>query len=415
MRVFSVTKSAPELIGPSDETPAGNLPLSFMDRLPPMRFIVESIHVYRHGEEPAQLIRGALAKALVHYYPMAGRFAVSADGELEVACTGDGVWFVEAQADFPLEDVNNLELPLMIRKEDILPYVPPEDMKDVVMLMQVTEFKCGGFVVGIRSDHAMGGGAGVGALMQTVVEMARGLAEPSLKPAWGREAIPNPAKPIVLGPPPVFALMELEKLAVDVPMDYINRLKNQYMVECGQRCSTFDVVLAKVWQSRTQAMDLHPDADTRVAFAASTVHLMKDVLPEGFYGNCGYPLTVSAPAGKVAEASLMEVVRMIREAKESLWTVFSKWLEGDPEADPFRAPPDYGLLAVSDWSKVGFHELDYGWGEPMHVAPLVDDNPFMASGFFLKAPAPKQGVRVMTSCVTKDHVASFRERLTKLE
>ncbi|RZR72132.1 hypothetical protein BHM03_00010520 [Ensete ventricosum] len=133
---FSVAKVAPELIVPSKATPTGNLPLSFMDRLPTMRFMVDSIHVYSHGEEPAELIRGALSKALVPYYPMAGRFAMSG-GELEVACTGEGIWFVEASADFSLEDVNNLQLPLAVPKEDILPYFPPEDIKDVIMLMQV--------------------------------------------------------------------------------------------------------------------------------------------------------------------------------------------------------------------------------------------------------------------------------------
>ena len=101
------------------------------------------------------------------------------------------------------------------------------------------------------------------------------------------------------GPPPVFTPMDLQKLAVDIPLDHINQLKSECAKDTGERCSTFDVVLAKVWQCRAQAIGLHPDADVRVAFAASTVHLLKDVLPEGFYGNCGYPLTVSAPSGKL--------------------------------------------------------------------------------------------------------------------
>lgn len=136
---FSVAKLAPELIVPSEATPTGNLPLSFMDRLPTMRFMVDSIHVYSYGEEPAELIRGALSKALVPYYPMAGRFTMSG-GELEVACTGEGIWFVEASADFSLKDVNNLQLPLAVPKEDIFPDFPPEDIKDVIMLIQVHEF-----------------------------------------------------------------------------------------------------------------------------------------------------------------------------------------------------------------------------------------------------------------------------------
>lgn len=139
---FSVTKLAPVLVGPSDPTPAGNLPLSSIDLTPALRDVmVDSIHVFQHGVEPARVIREALSKALIHYYPVAGRLLKCDGGDMVVACTGEGAWFVEATANFSLKDVNDLQRPLMIPKEEFLP-VPPTDesQEGVIFMMQVCLF-----------------------------------------------------------------------------------------------------------------------------------------------------------------------------------------------------------------------------------------------------------------------------------
>lgn len=137
---FSVTKLAQALVPPYEATPTGSLPLSSMDRNPRgLRYLYDSIHVFGHGDEPAKVIREALSKALVPYYPVAGRIVDSHQGEPEVACTGDGVWFVEASADCNLGDVNHLERPLMIPKQALLPCPSPQTKeKDAILLMQVT-------------------------------------------------------------------------------------------------------------------------------------------------------------------------------------------------------------------------------------------------------------------------------------
>lgn len=106
--------AAGQLVRPSEPTPSHILLLSSIDTLPPFRYYTDTLHVFMHGREPAKVIRRAISRALVFYYPLAGRLVHSGDDDLRIACTGDGVYFVEAQAKCKLEDVNFLKRPLMI-------------------------------------------------------------------------------------------------------------------------------------------------------------------------------------------------------------------------------------------------------------------------------------------------------------
>ncbi|KAG1346253.1 acyl transferase 4 [Cocos nucifera] len=415
---FSVTKLAPALVGPSEPTPDGNLPLSSIDLTPALRDVmVDSIHVFQHGVEPARVIREALSKALVPYYPVAGRLLKCDGGDMVVACTGEGARFVEATANFSLKDVNDLQRPLMIPKEEFLPVLPPDESKEgVIFMMQVTQFTCGGFSVGIISSHAVFDGLGAAQFVNAIAEMARGLPRPTVEVIWCREAIPtfDPAKP-PQGPPPTLTAFDFEYSIADISSDSINQFKDQYMNETGQRCSTFDIVTAMAWRARTRAIKLEPDVEVRFGFAADTRHLLDQVIPhrKGYYGNAVYPVTVSATSEKIVSSSVVGIVSLIREAKKMLPIKFSKWMAGENEEDPYKVPFDYGTFIIADWNKVGFYEVDYGWGEPMHVVPFNDGN-FIGSFIILKPPVPKQGVRLMMRCVVKEHLDVFNDEITNL-
>lgn len=136
-----VTTLAAELVTPSEATPSATLPLSSVDHAMGLRFMVEMITVYARGggAEPAKVIRDALSKALVPYYPVAGRLVTSGDGLAEVACTGDGVWFVEAATShYGIGDLEDLQLPLPIPKEELLPSPPAELIQEeMILMMQV--------------------------------------------------------------------------------------------------------------------------------------------------------------------------------------------------------------------------------------------------------------------------------------
>jgi hypothetical protein len=61
--------------------------------------------------------------ALSFFYPLAGRIVEGEQpGRPAIRCTTDDVYFAEVEADCNLEDVRFLERPLLLPKEDLVPY-----------------------------------------------------------------------------------------------------------------------------------------------------------------------------------------------------------------------------------------------------------------------------------------------------
>jgi hypothetical protein len=145
MGSFKVTRISEGPVKPaSAATPDETLPLAWVDRYPTHRGLVESMHIFSSGADAAPgVIRDALAKALDYFYPLAGRIVEGEQpGAPAIRCTADGVYFAEAEADCSLQDVRYLERPLMLPKEDLVPY-PGDDRWGVephntIMMMQVT-------------------------------------------------------------------------------------------------------------------------------------------------------------------------------------------------------------------------------------------------------------------------------------
>ncbi|KAL5214857.1 hypothetical protein ABZP36_004009 [Zizania latifolia] len=142
----AVTSATTTTVAPALPTQEHRLPLSNLDLLlPPLE--VSVFFCYLHPAPSAAALKEALAKVLVAYYPLAGEVVANGDGEPELLCSGRGVDFTEARA----AGAELRELRIGMVDERVEMVVPAK--KAGVMSVQVTEFKCGGAVVGCTFDH----------------------------------------------------------------------------------------------------------------------------------------------------------------------------------------------------------------------------------------------------------------------
>lgn len=126
---FTVRRPPAVLVAPALPTPRELKRLSDIDDQDGLRSIMPVIQVYRRnascdGLDPAAVIRDAVAGALVHYYPLAGRLRELEGRKLAVDCTAEGVLFVEADADVRLEHFGDAVRPPLLCVEELLPDVP---------------------------------------------------------------------------------------------------------------------------------------------------------------------------------------------------------------------------------------------------------------------------------------------------
>ncbi|CAK7348528.1 unnamed protein product [Dovyalis caffra] len=419
---FSVIRSSRGLIRPLEQTPSGILNLSVIDKLPVLRCNARTLHVYRHGPAAAQVIKEALSKALVPYYPLAGWLKDSSPGQLQIECSAQGVWFVEASANCTLDAVSYFDNIMSIPYDELLPdYVPETEGTEPLVQMQVTQFECGGFVIGLIFCHSICDGLGAAQFLNALGEIARGLEHPSITPVWCRDFFPPPPPqqekvntlPILPAPMPHYRLQHAN---IDISLDQIQLVKTEFHESTGQICSTFEAFAATFWKFRTLAVNFEQNTEVKLVFFANCRQLLDPPLPRGFYGNCFFPVTITTSSESLAQASNVEVIRLIQEAKGSLPTEFSKYMKGDylkNGEDPFAPPLNYTTLFISEWGRLGFNQVDYGWGPPVHIVPIQGSS-IIPVGIVGSLPLPQKGIRLMTWCVEEVHRQPFIDQMMKV-
>ncbi|XVE62369.1 hypothetical protein DITRI_Ditri06bG0112900 [Diplodiscus trichospermus] len=398
--VFTVRRREPELVAPAKPTPHGYKLLSDIDDQASYRFQIPLIQFYRynpsmHGRDPAKVIREALAKALVFYYPFSGRLKEGANGKLMVDCSGEGVLFIEADADVSLEEFGDALQPPFPSFDELIYDVPGSEgmLNCPLLLIQVTRLKCGGFVFGLRLNHVMSDGQGIDQFVSAVAEMARGAVTPSIPPIWERHLLDAPD-------PPQFTFKHHEYDQVPENTIITSALDN--LVERSfffgpsevsalrrllpphlRQCSMFELLTACLWRCRTIAINPPPDEEVRMLLTANTRFKFNPPLPSGYYGNAFVLPTAKTTAKKLCQNPLGYAVDLVKQAKASVSKEYVKSVASLMVMSGKRLhfPHVVGTYIISDVTKFGFGEVDYGWGKPVFggVAKAVGVISFLIS------------------------------------
>lgn len=389
---FTVRRGEPVLVAPAAPTPCEVKPLSDIDDGEGMRFYSSGIHMYRNdpskqGQDPAEVIREALARALVPYYPLAGRLREEAGRKLVVECGAQGVMFVEADADLTVDDFGEVQSPPFPWFEQFIlestTNVGAEPVIDRPLLyIQVTRLKCGGFVFGQRFCHCVVDAPGGMQFEKAICELARGADAPSVAPAWGRGMFmartpPRPSYPHLeyrepaggpdrmLSTPPG----DMERVPFFFGPREIAGLRQRAPPHVRGSCSRFELVAACIWRSRTAALGYAPDEEVRLSFIVNARGRAGIPLPEGFYGNAFAYSVAATTAGELCGGDLGYALELVKKAKSA---VTYDYLQSVADLMVLRGRPLFALsrtYIVSDVSHAGFKSVDFGWGEAVYGGP----------------------------------------------
>nr|QDM39175.1 BAHD acyltransferase-like 09 [Taxus x media] len=419
---FHVKKFDPVMVTPSLPSPKATVQLSVVDSLTICRGIFNTLLVFNAPDnisaDPVKIIREALSKVLVYYFPLAGRLRSKEIGELEVECTGDGALFVEAMVEdniSVLRDFDDLNPSFQQ-----LAFWPPmgANIEDLhLLVVQVTRFTCGAITVGVTVCHSIFDGCGAAQFVTALADMARGEVKPLLEPIWNRELL-NPEDPLHLQlnqfdsicPPPM--LEELGQASFVINVDTIEYMKQCVMEECNDFCSSFEVVAALVWIARTKALQIPHTENVKLLFAMDLRKLFNPPLPNGYYGNAIGTAYAMDNVQDLLNGSLLRAIMIIKKAKADLKDNYSRSrVVTNPNSLDVNKKSN-NILALSDWRRLGFYEADFGWGGPLNVSSLQrleNGLPMFSTFLYLLPPRNKSdGIKLLLSCMPPTTLKSFK-------
>ncbi|KAM7280804.1 hypothetical protein ACFE04_007938 [Oxalis oulophora] len=387
--VFNVCRREPELIRPATPTPSNLHPLSDIDDQECLRFHFPIINFYRHNPEmlarkvdPVNVIRNALAQALVFYYPFAGRLIEGANRKLSVDCNSEGVLFIEADADVSLEQFGKFLHPPFPCLDELLYDVPGSSgmLNSPLMLIQVTRLKCGGFTFALRRNHTISDGAGLSQFLSAMSELARGADCPSIKPVWERHVLN----------------------ARDPP--HVSYIHHEYDdVSDDQSC---------LWLCRSKALQFDPKQTVRMLCTINLRKFKRTMLPLGYYGNAfAIPAAIST-AEKLTENHLSYAVELVQKAKAEF---NEKYLKSVADLMVIKGRPHYTVansFVVSDAIHAGLELVDFGWGEAVYgglAKAGIEDIPEMS--FYLPYKNDKGNGILMQVCLPAIAMERFVKEL----
>ncbi|KAK2433788.1 spermidine coumaroyl-CoA acyltransferase [Trifolium repens] len=437
------------IVKPSKPTPSEILSLSTIDNDPNINILCQTIYVYKANhdftndqKDPACVIKEALSKALVYYYPLAGKITTLDDEKLGINCNGDGVPFLESNANCELSSLHYLEGIDVPTAQKLVFDNPSQDQTSPhPLVFKVTKFLCGGFTIGMGLSHSVCDGFGASKFYRALVELASGKNEPSLKPIWERERLigksdlkEEPFKFLIdktsLATSPFLPTKEISHECFSLHGETIKMLKIKLMKESGddnmmkESFTTLETLGAYVWRSKVRALKLNNDGKTIFCLAIGVRKLLDPPLHEGYYGNAFVASNVVLKVKELNEKPLFEVVKLIKESKKL--ALNNEYIRNSinmletMRKGKIKIKGTGASLVLTDWRQLGLlQEVDFGWKSSVNIVPV----PWNMFGFvdlclFLPPsnlnPLMKGGVRIFVS-LPKASMAKFKEEMEFLK
>ncbi|KAM0018665.1 putative quinate O-hydroxycinnamoyltransferase [Helianthus debilis subsp. tardiflorus] len=398
------------MVRPAEETPTKKLWISSLDLMAP-NYHTPVVYFYRLNGAvnffDTKVMKDALSRALVAFYPMAGRFIQGQDGRVEIDCQGQGALFLEAVSDGVVDDFGDFAPQMKFLK-----LVPVVDyslgiQSYPLLVLQVTYFKCGGVSLTVSMHHYLADGPSAMHFINTWADMARGL-DINLPPFIDRTLLrardppqptfehieyhPDPTMPLQVPLDETETIFSIFKLT----RDQLNLLKAQSKEDGNTiNYSSFEILSGHVWKCVCKARGLQDDQGTKLDIPTDGRARFQPHLPPGYFGNAIFTTAVIATAGEIQSKPTCDYLK-------SALDYLAQHLDQKP-----KVSYKYTNLLIISWARLLIHEADFGWGRPIFMGPTSIP---LGSCYFLPSPINDGSLSIIIG-LEADQMKLFSKKL----
>ncbi|KAL6178584.1 hypothetical protein ACLB2K_050102 [Fragaria x ananassa] len=384
-----------EVVKPSKTTWKGSLTLSEWDQVGTITHC-STIYFYKSNPNwgtPQDAIpnslKDSLARALVPFYPLAGRLRWIDGGRLELDCNAMGVQFVEAESDSKLEDFGD--------------FSPSPEYNYLVPTV----------------DYSLP----IHEIPLLLVQLTRG--EPlEVTPFLDRKVMQgrDDNTPAAAKPPP------LDHSEFDQPPLLLGQSDN---VEERKKKTT--VSMLRLGKDQLEKLNFGAylemclqgkKAQSRAADGIGGLRLFAQSnatpLPQGYFGNATFDVIATSHSGELVSKPLGYAASRIREAIEKVSNDYVlsaiENMKNQPDLTRFQdlhalgsdEGPFYGNpnLGVVSWITLPIYGLDFGWGKEIYMGPGTHD--FDGDSLILPSSDGDDSV-VVALCLQVAHMDAFKK------
>lgn len=393
---LKVTIKEASLIFPSQETlthERKSMFLSNVDQV--LNFDVQTVHFFRPNKDfPPEIVSEMLRKALVRamdvYEFLAGRLRLNpSSGRLDVDCNGAGAGFVTAASEYTLEELGDLVYPNPAYVKLVtsqLQSLPKDDQP--LFAFQVTSFKCGGFAMGISTNHTTFDGLSFKTFLANLASL---LSEKPLStpPCNDRTLLKARSPPRVTFPHHELVQLQDSETTTAVfeatseQLDFnIFKLSSQQILRLKEKASEsmsstgcvratgFNVVTALVWRCKALSYVEEEDLEkeSTILYAVDIRGRLDPQLPSSYTGNAVLTAYAKAKRKALLEEPFGRIVEMVGEGANRITDEYAR--SAIDWGEMYKGFP-HGEVLVSSWWKLGFAEVEYPWGKPKYCCPVV--------------------------------------------
>ncbi|XP_040378591.1 putrescine hydroxycinnamoyltransferase 1-like [Oryza brachyantha] len=375
-------------VAPSEETPRQPLWLSPLDVLLANRGHTPTVYLYQRDAAAAVAgggffevgrLKKAMAKALVAFYPLAGRLRRCAGGgRPEIDCNAEGALFVVARSsELTVDAFSDLKPSPELRRL----FVPRIEPASIVLGVQVTFLSCGGVALGTVLHHSAIDALSAFHFFLTWSSYCRyGDAAAVDLPCHERTLLRARSPPVVH--PDAHAMFSLKLNLRDEPTRPVSTkifdISEGQLAALRQTCggtSTFCAVSALVWQCACVARRLPLSAETRLTFPVNIRRRVRPPLPDRYFGNALVVVSAASTVEDVVSGTLAATAALVRatlrraddEMLRSAIDHGEMMVGGRSTWNPPAARgnlPDTELR-VTSWLGMPVYDADFGWGKPL--------------------------------------------------